>query len=209
MPKKIISNNNSNFNPDQILRAFPQINNGLMETDFDLIRSLEAVTYVTVADMLQRIYQHDIDCKTCHVSELIVWLRTREREIKNFADFAILLETSHEEICSLFKYWLWPTVSYLKIYNTPYGTLELKDNIEAVIALLNKSTHPKLGSLLIDCRDFGYLSHLIDYIYQVVEDDPSWEVFNLQWEDFIELLSSEKESINHFLDTESCRWLYK
>lgn len=203
-----VDNKTKVWTEDIILKAFPEVNNGLMETDGDLIRSLEAVSYITVADLLRKIYKHSDGCETNDVSKLVVWIKSQGEEINNFANFADFLETRTDEICELFKYWLWPTLSYLKIYDTPYGKLDLEENFEAVLALLGKSSYPGLDTLLIDCREFGYLPHLIDYIQQVANEAPRWEVFDLTWDDFLELLDTVKDRIRNLLDTESNRWLY-
>lgn len=202
---------------EELLDAFPQINNGLMATDHDIVNALEAAIYPTAADRIRKIYAYAYSYygNITEYTDFVMWLKTYSDEIQNFADFANLLEKKDSEICEMFEPWLWPTFSYIKFCYSPYGELDLEGNIEAVIELLNKSIHPSLGTLLLDCDSSRRLPHLIDYLQQAIKDPEkySWiptgigNVF--YWDIFVEFFWKEREAIRQLLETESGRWLYK
>ncbi len=199
---------------DLLLEAFPCINNGLMEIDQDVIWALEAAIYPTAADRLRTIFGNPNMSEK--KNEFINWVKEKNGPdgFESFAEFANFLEEHDSEICSKFD--IGPTLSYIKLDSTPFGTLDLEDNISGVIELLNKSSCPELGSLLIDISDYGssYILHFIDYIQQAVQDDSKYGWIDLgignqlHWTDFVEVFRAEKEKIRHLLDTESQKWFY-
>lgn len=199
---------------DLLLRTIPAINNGLMEVDQDIVWTLEAATYSTAADRLRTIYG-----LTCIDGEdkydvFVNWL-FEQKYFENFADFANFMETHDAEICQ--KFGLWDTLSYVKLCNTPFGTLDLEDNIEAVVTLLEKVQPTTcLSRFLFNYYANGYLSNVIDYIQQVVRHEGDELGISagtdnmLYWGGFITLLERESENIRYHLrkDGRRRRWLY-
>lgn len=197
---------------DLLLATFPSINNGLMEVDQDVVWALEAATYFTAADRIRSIYGFTSIDGEKEYDNFVAWL-FEQKSFENFADFANFMETHDAEICQ--KFGLWDTLSYLKLTNTPFGTLDFEDNIEAIITLLNKSPLPSLGSILFSCYIDGYLSNFIDYIQQGVsyvkdEADATDGANNiLHWNGFVMLFEKEKDAIRQHLRREGRnRWLY-
>lgn len=197
---------------DLLLSTFPSINNGLMEVDQDVVWALEAATYSTAADRIRTIYGFSSIGGEKEYDNFVAWL-FEQKAFENFADFANFMETHDAEICQRFG--LWDTLSYLKLTNSPFGTLDFEDNIEAIITLLDKMPSTGLGSLLFSCYTNGYLSNFIDYFQQIVscikDETGVTDGANniLYWNGFVTLFEREKESIRYHLRRDGRnRWLY-